>query len=89
MNREFIEISDGLASSTKVLRNGGKIAVITWKHSECAILVDYSRRHELAGPEAPIRMEYEAEMAKKTKGLKKVCVCVWGGGARAPRTITT
>ena len=56
----------------KVLRNGGKIGVLTWKHSECAILVDYSRRNEVAGPEAPMRQWYENELAKKTKGLKKV-----------------
>ena len=55
-----------------MLRNGGKIGVLTWKHSECAILVDYSRRNEVAGPEAPIRQWYENELAKKTKGLKKL-----------------
>ena len=55
-----------------MLRSGGKIGVLTWKHSECAILVDYARRNEVAGAEAPIRVWYESEMAKKTKGLKKV-----------------
>ena len=72
VNREFSEIRDGLEAAVQVLRPGGKIGVLTWKHSECAILVDYSRRNEVAGPEAPIRVWYENELAKKTKGLKKV-----------------
>ena len=56
----------------------GKIGVLTWKHSECAILVDFCRQSEVAGPEAPLRVWYDQELKKKKvkKVHKKVGVVI-------------
>ena len=48
-----------LSSGLELLRAGGKIAIITWKHSECAIVVDFARKHEIAGHDAPLRVWYD------------------------------
>jgi hypothetical protein len=48
-----------LSSGLELLRAGGKIAIITWKHSECAIVVDFARKHEIAEHDAPLRVWYD------------------------------
>ena len=47
LNREFDELRRGMASALKCLRPGGKLGIITWKHSECAIVVDCFRQQEV------------------------------------------
>ena len=47
INREFEELKRGMTSALKCLKPGGKLGIITWKHSECAIVVDYFRHHEV------------------------------------------
>ena len=73
VNREFEEFRDGLAAALNILREGGKIGVLTWKHSECDILVDFARRNEIASHQAPLRLWYERSRAGAAgKQLKKV-----------------
>jgi len=62
VNREYDELRGGLAAGLDVLANGGKLAIITWKHTECAIVVDFSRRTEVATAEAPLRKWYEGQL---------------------------
>jgi 16S rRNA (cytosine1402-N4)-methyltransferase len=47
VNREYDELRGGLEASSCLLRDGGKTAILTWKHTECAIVVDFSRRFEV------------------------------------------
>ena len=35
----------------RCLKPGGKVGIITWKHSECAIVIDYFRSHEVRNNE--------------------------------------
>ena len=44
INREFDEMRGGLRAALEVLHDGGRVGVLTWKHSECAIVVDLFRR---------------------------------------------
>ena len=48
VNQEYDELRGGLEASMKLLKDGGKTAVLTWKHTECAILVDHARKHEVS-----------------------------------------
>ena len=36
VNREFAELRDGLAAATEACGLNGAVAVLTWKHAECA-----------------------------------------------------
>jgi len=47
VNHEYDELRNGLAASTALLLDGGRTAILTWKHTECAIVVDFSRRFEV------------------------------------------
>ena len=42
VNREFDEFRDGLGAALSILREGGKIGVLTWKHSSAAATVSTS-----------------------------------------------
>ena len=33
----------GLAAAFRLMKGDGRLGVITWKHSECAIVVDFLR----------------------------------------------
>ena len=72
VNREYDELRAGLAAGMEVLAHGGKLAIITWKHTECAIVVDYSRRNEVATAEAPLRKWYDEQLRVKGSALKFV-----------------
>lgn len=37
-----------------ILFCAGRLGILTWKHSECAIVLDFLRRHELARPDYPM-----------------------------------
>ena len=41
VNREFAELRDGLAAATEACGLHGAVAVLTWKHAECAVVVDF------------------------------------------------
>lgn len=65
VNREFGELYDGLGAAVQLLRPGGKVGIITWKHSECAIVVDFSRRNEIPDMDSPLRMWYGRQQLKR------------------------
>ena len=81
VNDEFGQLRVGLAAATKLLRPGGRIGIITWKHSECAVVMDFLRDHELAGEAFPLRQwleaRPEAEPLPLAMGLRR-------GAARRP-----
>ena len=73
VNREYDELRAGLSAGVDILSSGGKIAILTWKHSECAIVVDFSRKNEIASPDTPLRQWYEQQMrSSSSKGGAKV-----------------
>ena len=61
VNREYEELRSGLKAAMELIRDGGKTAVLTWKHSECSILVDFARRYEIAPPNQPLRSWFETQ----------------------------
>lgn len=54
LNSEFEEFRRGVEAGVQCLSDGGKLGIITWKHTECAILVDLFRKHEAAREEFPL-----------------------------------
>jgi len=68
VNKEYFELAAGLEASMKLLRDGGRTAILTWKHSECAIVVDHSRRFEVAMSDAPLRVWYEENQQRNNGG---------------------
>jgi 16S rRNA (cytosine1402-N4)-methyltransferase len=65
LNDEFGELRRGLAAAGELLRDGGRIGLITWKHSECAIVVDEFRKLEAARKESPLCMWYNEQQGKQ------------------------
>lgn len=37
LNKEFEQLQEGIQASLKTLKTGGKLGIITWKHSACFI----------------------------------------------------
>lgn len=66
VNREYDELRAVLVAGLDLLRAGGKITIITWKHSECAIVVDFSRKHEIASSDTPLWCWYDRAIQSKT-----------------------
>ena len=54
VNREFAELKDGLAAATEACGSNGAVAVLTWKHAECAVVVDFQASNALAEKDAPL-----------------------------------
>jgi len=54
LNKEFDEFLRGMEGAMKLLKDNGKLGVLTWKHSECAILIEYYRQVETLRTDAPI-----------------------------------
>ncbi len=61
LNDEFGEMRRGMRAALDLLDEGGRIGLITWKHSECAIVVDFFREHEAARMDAPLPSWYAAQ----------------------------
>uniref|UniRef100_A0A7S1S5C6 Uncharacterized protein n=1 Tax=Alexandrium catenella TaxID=2925 RepID=A0A7S1S5C6_ALECA len=61
VNREFDELRDGMAAALRLLRGEARMGLITWKHKECSIVIDFFRRHECARPDHPVLQWYERE----------------------------
>ena len=53
LNDEFGELKRGLRAAFGLLREGGRIGVITWKHSECSLLIDVFRSLEAVRDDMP------------------------------------
>ncbi|KAJ1620423.1 hypothetical protein T492DRAFT_387188 [Pavlovales sp. CCMP2436] len=61
----------GMAASLDLLKEGGKIGIITWKHLECAIVVEFLRAHELARNELPLMQWCEEQQPSSLAALKR------------------
>ena len=44
LNDEFGELRRGLEAAYNILSPNGSIGIITWKHSECAIVMEFFRK---------------------------------------------
>jgi hypothetical protein len=42
LNKEFEQLQEGIRASLKTLKTGGKLGIITWKHSACSQLVFFA-----------------------------------------------
>ena len=62
LNREFDELTKGMRAAFTLLQDGGRIGVLTWKHSECNLVIDVYRALEAARPEAPLRRWYDQKL---------------------------
>lgn len=63
LNDEFGELTRGMRAAFKLLQPGGRMGIITWKHSECAVVMDFLRSKELAHEAFPLRAWWETERA--------------------------
>lgn len=70
INRERKEMMKGMNAAYKMLKEGGRIAVITWKHSEAALVMDFLRENELAAESYPLRAWLE-ESEEGLSGTKR------------------
>ena len=69
VNREFAELRDGLGAATEALQAGGSVCVLTWKHAECAVVVDFQASNSLAEPDAPFLKWWEANGSGSTANV--------------------
>eukprot|EP00967_Tisochrysis_lutea_P051059 scaffold62927_cov32-Tisochrysis_lutea.AAC.2 len=65
LNDEFGECRRGLEAAFELLEPGGRIGVITWKHSECSLVVDFCRAHEAVSDQSP-QMQYYRTRVQET-----------------------
>eukprot|EP00931_Biecheleriopsis_adriatica_P025694 TRINITY_DN15701_c0_g1_i1.p1 TRINITY_DN15701_c0_g1~~TRINITY_DN15701_c0_g1_i1.p1 ORF type:complete len:498 (+),score=70.95 TRINITY_DN15701_c0_g1_i1:331-1824(+) len=61
LNNEFSEMKNGIRAAFKLLGEGGRIGLISWKHSECAIIVDIFRSLEAVRDKEPLLKWYRAQ----------------------------
>mmetsp|Transcript_21770 Transcript_21770/g.45981 ORF Transcript_21770/g.45981 Transcript_21770/m.45981 type:complete len:556 (-) Transcript_21770:297-1964(-) len=61
LNDEFGELRKGLQAAFELLKPGGRLGIITWKHSECALVMDFFREFEEARKESPQMAWYAAQ----------------------------
>ena len=71
INQEFAEIRRGIAAAFHVLKEGGRCGLLTWKHSECSIVMDCYRNYEIALPNAPLLNFLQSEHPKTAGKLKR------------------
>jgi 16S rRNA (cytosine1402-N4)-methyltransferase len=71
INQEFAEIRRGIAAAFHVLKEDGRCGLLTWKHSECSIVMDCYRNYEIALPNAPLLNFLQSEHPKTAGKLKR------------------
>eukprot|EP00798_Chlamydomonas_sp_ICE-L_P026404 gene26404-17501_t len=71
LNQEFEEISRGMAAAFKCMADGGRLGLLTWKHSECAIVMDFFRDHEVAREQMPMLRFLREKHPDVADGLKR------------------
>ena len=64
VNGERAQLRRGLAAAFKLLRPGGRLGIITWKHSEAALVTSFLRDKELAPRSFPLRAFWEADASR-------------------------
>merc|ERR1711963_518944 len=60
VNDEFGQFRRGMKAALKILQPGGRLGVLTWKHSECALLVEFLRTCEIAPKAFPLLKWHQA-----------------------------
>ncbi|CAE8595574.1 unnamed protein product, partial [Polarella glacialis] len=60
MNDEFGQLRDGMAAARKIMVPGGRLGILTWKHSECAAVVEFLRTCEVATVDFPLLRWYKS-----------------------------
>ena len=68
LNDEFGELRRGMHAACELLGDNGRLGLLTWKHSECAIVVDVFRALEAVRPESPLVRWYREARALSTSG---------------------
>lgn len=63
INDEFGQLERGMAAALKILRPGGRLGILTWKHSECALLVKFLRSCDIAPRVFPLLRWHQAATA--------------------------
>ncbi|CAE7407119.1 rsmH [Symbiodinium microadriaticum] len=58
LNSEFDEMRKGISAAFGLLGEGGRIGLISWKHSECAIIMDIFRSLEAVRDKEPLLKWY-------------------------------
>ena len=71
LNQEFEEIKRGIAAAFEVLKLGGRCGLLTWKHSECAIVMDCYRNYEITQANAPLLQFLESAHPKTAVKLRR------------------
>mmetsp|Transcript_28306 Transcript_28306/g.93753 ORF Transcript_28306/g.93753 Transcript_28306/m.93753 type:complete len:229 (+) Transcript_28306:1-687(+) len=74
VNREYLELERGLAGALEVLKEGCAVAVLTWKHSECQVVVDFQTENAVAAWDAPLAQWHAKFKAKHAKNAAKCAV---------------
>jgi len=71
VNDEFGQLRKGMAAALKILRPGGRLGVLTWKHSECALLVEFLRRKEIAPRSFPLLRWHQSSGCEGTRAVRE------------------
>ena len=86
LNEEFDEFRRGMEGAMKLLKENGKLGVLTWKHSECAILIEYFRKVEKVRTNAPIfewlKTNHEKSVTKLLENGRRRRRRLGGGNGR-------
>jgi len=56
-----------MLAALRILRSCGRLGLLTWKHKECSIVVEFFRHHEIARADHPLLQWYEAQKAPGDK----------------------
>ena len=54
LNQEFDEMRRGMFGAFEIMPEHGRLGILTWKHSECAIVVDFYRDYEVVRDDFPL-----------------------------------
>jgi hypothetical protein len=71
VNEEFDQLREGMQASFEVMKAGGRVGVLTWKHSECAIVVDFHKQHECSTMDFPLLKWYHDKRAAAKREKSK------------------
>ena len=72
LNQEFDEMRRGMHGAFEIMPEHGRLGILTWKHSECAIVVDFFRDYEVIRDDFPLYVWARANHADKcTKKLER------------------
>eukprot|EP00929_Paragymnodinium_shiwhaense_P048690 TRINITY_DN24587_c0_g1_i1.p1 TRINITY_DN24587_c0_g1~~TRINITY_DN24587_c0_g1_i1.p1 ORF type:complete len:786 (-),score=191.56 TRINITY_DN24587_c0_g1_i1:181-2538(-) len=61
VNDEFAELRNGMKAGFGILAEGGRLGLLTWKHSECSIVMEIFRELESVRDKSPILAWYRKQ----------------------------